>query len=141
MDGSFMITLKTSIRVYPILSLAVLTVIGIIISIMIRKDTFGPDQAIAVIFWIMMSYLWVKVLNAPVRISIKDNRIFFVDSLSNINYMLIQDILFFEKKKSFVTAVSKSKKVKFDLSFEGLKEFFAELTKINPEIQIKGFEQ
>jgi hypothetical protein len=139
-DGSYLIKMKTGNKFYPILTLAVLTVLGIIISLNISKDIFGPDQAVAALFWITMVYLWIRLLNMPVEISIKDNRIFFTDYLSNIKYMLIADIISIEKKKSDIIVFSKSNKVKFQSSFDSLNELFEELKKKNSEIRITGFD-
>jgi hypothetical protein len=113
--------------------------LGIFVSIRINKETFGMDQAVALLFWIIMIYLWVRLVNMPVEISIKENRIFFTDYLSNMKYMLIPDILSIEKKKSVITVISKSNKIKFQFAFEGLNELIEELKKKNPDISISGF--
>jgi hypothetical protein len=138
-DGSYLINMKKGNRYFPVLSLLILTVLGIFVSIRINKETFGMDQAVALLFWIIMIYLWVRLVNMPVEISIKENRIFFTDYLSNMKYMLIPDILSIEKKKSVITVISKSNKIKFQFAFEGLNELIEELKKKNPDISISGF--
>jgi hypothetical protein len=75
----------------------------------------------------------------PVAISIKENRIFFTDYISNIKYIFIIDILSLEQKKSMVYLVSKSDKIIFQSSFEDLTQFVEELVKKNPQIKIIGF--
>lgn len=138
-DGSYLIDMKKGNRYFPVLSLLILTVLGIFVSIRINKETFGIDQAVAILFWIIMIYLWVRLVNMPIEISIKENRIFFTDYLSNMKYMLIPDILSIEKNKSVITVISKSNKIKFQSAFEGLNELIEELKKKNPDIRISGF--
>jgi hypothetical protein len=140
-DGSYLIKMKTGNKYYPILTLTVLTILGIIISISINKETFGLDQAIAALYWLVMIALWIRQVNIPVEISLKDNRIFFTDYLSNIKYMLIADIVSVEKKKSIITVTSKSNKVKFQSSFDSLNELIEELKKKNDGIKVTGFDQ
>jgi hypothetical protein len=138
-DGSSSIELKTGNKYFPVLSLLILTAIGVFVSLRINKETFGIDQAVALLFWITMIYSWIRLLNMPVEISIKENRIFFTDYISNIKYFFIPDILSIEQKKSMVYMISKSSKISFQYSFEGLNQFIEELVKKNPQIKIIGF--
>jgi hypothetical protein len=135
-DDSAAIELKTWNKYAPVLALLILTAIGVFVSLRINKEIFEIDQAVAVIFWITMIYLWIRLLNMPVEISIKENRILFIDYLSNIKYFFITDLLSIEQKKSIVTIISKSGKIIFQSSFEGFTEFTNELIKKNPEIKI-----
>jgi hypothetical protein len=138
-DGSSSIELKTGNKYFPVLSLLILTAIGVFVSLRLNKETFGIDQAVALLFWITMIYSWIRLLNMPVEISIKENRIFFTDYISNIKYFFIPDILFIERKKSMIYLISKSGKISFQYSFEGLNQFIEELVKKNPQIKIIGF--
>lgn len=138
-DESSSIELKTLNKYMPILTLLILTAIGIFVSLRINKEIFGIDQAVALLFWITMIYSWIRLLNMPVEISIKENRIFFTDYLSNIKYLFIPDILTIEQKKSMVYLISKSDKITFQSAFEGLNQFVEELIKKNPQIKIIGF--
>ena len=140
-DGSSSIELKTGNKYFPVLALLILTAIGVFVSIYINKEVFGIDQAVALLFWITMIYSWIRLLNMPVEISIKENRIFFTDYISNIKYFFIPDILSIERKKSMVYLISKSGKISFQYSFEGLNQFIEELVKKNPQIKITGFEK
>jgi hypothetical protein len=140
-DGSSSIELKSGNKYYPVLALLILTAIGVFVSIYIKKEIFGIDQVIALLFWITMIYSWIRLLNMPVEISIKENRIFFTDYLSNMKYLFIPDILVFERKKSMVYVISKTGKITFQYAFEELNEFIDELIKKNPQIKIIGFEK
>jgi hypothetical protein len=140
-DGSSSIELKTGNKYFPVLSLLILTAIGVFVSLRLNKETFGIDQAVALLFWITMIYSWIRLLNMPVEISIKENRIFFTDYISNIKYFFIPDILSIERKKSMVYLISKSGKISFQYSFEGLNQFIEELVKKNPQIKIIGFDK
>jgi len=140
-DGSSSIQLKIGNKYFPVLSLLILTAIGVFVSLRLNKETFGIDQAVALLFWITMIYSWIRLLNMPVEISIKENRIFFTDYISNIKYFFIPDILSIERKKSMVYLISKSGKISFQYSFEGLNQFIDELVKKNPQIKITGFEK
>lgn len=135
-DESAAIELKAWNKYAPVLALLILTGIGVFVSIRINKETFGIDQVVTILFWIIMIYLWIKLLNMPVEISIKENRLFFVDYLSNIKYFFIVDLLSIEQKKSTITIISKSDKITLQSSFEGFTEFTHELIKKNPEIKI-----
>jgi hypothetical protein len=141
LDSLSSIGLKTGNKYFPLLSLLILTAIGVFVSLRINKETFGIDQAVALLFWITMIYSWIRLLNMPVEISIKENRIFFTDYISNIKYFFIPDILSIERKKSMVYLISKSGKISFQYSFEGLNQFIEELVKKNPQIKITGFEK
>jgi hypothetical protein len=138
-EGSSSVELKKSNKFIPVLTLLILTAIGVYVSIRLDKEVFGIDQAVAILFWILMIYLWVRLLNMPVELSIKENRIFFIDYLNNLKYILIPDILTIEQKKSVVYLTSKSDKIKFQSEFEGLKEFLGELAVKNPDIKFIGF--
>ena len=138
-DGSSSIQLKIGNKYFPVLSLLILTAIGVFVSLRLNKETFGIDQAVALLFWITMIYSWIRLLNMSVEISIKENRIFFTDYISNIKYFFIPDILSIERKKSMVYLISKSGKISFQYSFEGLNQFIDELVKKNPQIKIIGF--
>ena len=138
-DGSSSIELKTGNKYIPVLTLFILTALGVFVSLHINKEIFGIDQAIALLFWITLIYLWIRLLNMPVEISLKGNRIFFTDYLSNIKYMFIQDLLAIEQKKSIISVKSKNEKITFQSAFEDLNKFIEELTKINPQILITGF--
>ena len=140
-DGSSSIELKTWNKYMPVLTFLILTVIGVFVSLRINKENFGIDQAIALLFWITMIYLWIKLLNMPVEISIKENRIFFTDYISNIKYLFIPDLLTIEQKKSMVYVISKSEKITFQSAFENLNPFIEELIKKNPQIKIIGFDK
>ena len=140
-DGSSSIELKTGNKYFPVLSLLILTAIGVFVSLRLNKETFGIDQAVALLFWITMIYSWIRLLNMPVEISIKENRIFFTDYISNIKYFFIPDILSIERKKSMVYLISKSGKISFQYSFEGMNQFIEELVKKNPQIKIIGFDK
>ena len=140
-DGSSSIELKTGNKYFPVLSLLILTAIGVFVSLRLNKETFGIDQAVALLFWITMIYSWIRLLNMPVEISIKENRIFFADYISNIKYFFIPDLLSIEKKKSMVYLISKSGKISFQYSFEGMNQFIEELVKKNPQIKIIGFDK
>ena len=140
-DGSSSIQLKIGNKYFPVLSLLILTAIGVFVSLRLNKETFGIDQAVALLFWITMIYSWIRLLNMPVEISIKENRIFFTDYISNIKYFFILDILSIERKKSMVYLISKSGKISFQYSFEDLNQFIDELVKKNPQIKITGFEK
>jgi hypothetical protein len=139
LDASSSIELKAGNKYFPVLSLLVLTAIGIYVSLIINKETFGIDQAVALLFWITMIYSWIRLLNMPVEISIKENRIFFTDYLSNMKYIFITDIISIEKKKSMVYLISKNDKISFQYSFEDLNQFIEELVKKNPQMKIIGF--
>ncbi len=139
LDGSSSIELKSGNKYFPVLSLLILTALGTFVSLRINKETFGIDQAVALLFWITIIYSWIRLLNMPVAISIKENRIFFTDYISNIKYIFIIDILSLEQKKSMVYLVSKSDKIIFQSSFEDLTQFVEELVKKNPQIKIIGF--
>ena len=140
-DGSSSIQLKIGNKYFPVLSLLILTAIGVFVSLRLNKETFGIDQAVALLFWITMIYSWIRLLNMPVEISIKENRIFFADYISNIKYFFIPDLLSIEKKKSMVYLISKSGKISFQYSFEDLNQFIDELVKKNPQIKIIGFDK
>jgi len=135
------IVLNAGNKYFPLLSLLILTAIGVFVSFRINKEIFGIDQAVAILFWITMIYSWIRLLNMPVEISVKENRIFFTDYISNMKYIFIPDILSVERKKSMVYLISKSDKITFQYSFEGLKQFIEELVKKNPQIKIIGFEK
>ena len=139
LEGSSSIELKKSNKFMPVFTLLILTAIGVFVSIRLDKNIFGIDQAVAVLFWILIIYLWVRLLNMPVELSIKENRMFFIDYVNNIKYVLIPDILTIEQKKSVVYLTSKSDKLKFQSEFEGLKEFLDELSIKNGEIKFIGF--
>ena len=140
-DMSASIVLNAGNKYFPLLSLLILTAIGVFVSFRINKEIFGIDQAVAILFWITMIYSWIRLLNMPVEISVKENRIFFTDYISNMKYIFIPDILSVERKKSMVYLISKSDKITFQYSFEGLKQFIEELVKKNPQIKIIGFEK
>jgi len=135
-DESSTIELKTWNKYAPVLALLILTAIGVYVSLRINKEIFGIDQAVAVLFWITMIYLWIRLLNMSVEIAIKENRILFIDYLSNIKYFFIIDLLSIEQKKSLITIISKSDKIIFQSAFEGFTQFTEELMKKNPEIQL-----
>ena len=137
-DGSTSIELKTGNKYFPVLSLLILTAIGVFVSIYINKEVFGIDEAVALLFWITIIYSWIRLLNMPVGISIKGNRIFFTDYISNLKYIFIPDILSIEQKKSMVYVISKSEKITLQSGFEGLNQFVEELVKMNPQIKIIG---
>src|ERR1039458_7201119 len=82
LDGSSSIELKSGNKYFPVLSLLILTALGTFVSLRINKETFGIDQAVALLFWITIIYSWIRLLNMPVAISIKENRIFFTDYIS-----------------------------------------------------------
>ena len=138
-DGSYSIELKTWNKFMPVFTFLILTVIGVFVSLHINKEIFGIDQAAALLFWIVMIYLWIRLLNMPVEISIKENRIFFTDYLSNIKYLFILDLLTIEQKKSMIYVISKSEKISFQSAFENLSPFIEELIKKNPHIEVIGF--
>jgi hypothetical protein len=138
-NESSAIELKTGNKYFPVLALIILTAIGVFVSIFINKEVFGIDQTVAILFWITMIYSWIRLLNMPVEISLKENRIFFTDYLSNIKYLLIQDILSIEQKKSMVYVISKSDKITFQSAFQDLNQIIEELVKKNPQIKIIGF--
>ena len=138
-DGSSAAKLKTANKYFPVLALLILTAIGVFVSIYINKEALGIDQAVAILFWITMIYSWIRLLNMPVEISLKENRIFFTDYLSNIKYLFIQDILSIEQKKSMVYVISKSDKITFQFAFQDLNQILEELIKKNPQIKIIGF--
>jgi hypothetical protein len=138
-DGSYSIELKTWNKFMPVFTFLILTAVGVFVSLRINKEIFGIDQAVALLFWITMIYLWIRLLNMPVEISIKENRIFFTDYLSNIKYLFITDLLSIEQKKSMVYVISKSEKISFQSAFESLNPFIEELIKKNPHIKIIGF--
>src|ERR1035437_241639 len=140
-DGSSSVELQKWNKYFPVLTLLILTAIGVFVSLRINKETFGIDQAVALLFWITIIYLWIRLLNMPVELSIKENRIFFIDYLSNIKYLFIPDLLIIEHKKSMVYITSKSEKITFQYAFEGLNQFIEELIKKNPQIKITGFEK
>jgi hypothetical protein len=140
-DESSSIVLNTSNKFAPVLALLLLTAVGIFISIRIDKEIFGLDQGVALLFWIVMVYLWIRLLNMPVEISLKENRIFFTDYISNMKYLFIPDILSIERKKSMVYLISKSDKITFQYAFEGLNSFIGELVKKNPDIRVTGLEK
>ena len=139
LDGSSSFGLRKTNKYMPVLSLLILTALGVFVSFRINKEVFGIDQAIALLFWITMIFLWVKLLNMPVEISIKENRIFFTDYISNIKYLFIPDLLAIELKKSMVHISSKSEKIIFQSGFDGLNEIIDELTQKNAQIKIIGF--
>ena len=138
-DGSSAAELKTGNKYFPVLALLILTAVGVFVSIYVNKEVLGIDQAVAILFWITMIYSWFRLLNMPVEISLKENRIFFTDYISNIKYMLIQDILSVEQKKSMVYVISKSDKITFQSAFQDLNQILEELVKKNPQIKIIGF--
>jgi hypothetical protein len=140
-DGSFSAELKTGNKYFPVLALIILTAIGVYVSIYINKEVFGIDQTVALIFWIIMIYSWIRLLNMPVEISIKENRIFFTDYLSNMKYLFIPDLITIEQKKSMVYVISKSDKITFQSAFENLNQFIEEIIKKNPQIRIIGFDK
>ena len=138
-DGSFSIELKIWNKYLPVFSFLILTAVGVFVSLHINKEIFGIDQVVALIFWITMIYLWIRLLNMPVEISLKENRIFFTDYISNIKYLFIPDLLSIEQKKSMVCLISKNQKITFQSAFENLNAFIEELIKKNPQIKIIGF--
>jgi hypothetical protein len=138
-DASSSIELKTANKYLPVLSLFILTAVGVFVSVYVNKEVFGVEQAVALLFWVTMIYSWTRLLNMPVEISLKGNRILFIDYLSNIKYMFIPDLLSIEQKKSMVYVISKTGKIALQYAFEGLSEFIEELVKKNPQIKIIGF--
>ena len=138
-DETSAIFLRAGNKYYPLLTLLILTGIGVFVSIRISMDSFGLDQSIAIVFWITVIYLWIRLMNMPVEMSLKENRIFFSDYLSNIKYMLIPDLLSIEQKKSIITIISKSDKIKIQSAFDGISEMVEELKKKNPQINVIGF--
>jgi hypothetical protein len=138
-DGASSYELKKTSKYMPVLTLLILTALGVFVSLRINKDVLGIDQGITIIFWILMIYSWIKLLNMPVEISIKENRIFFTDYISNIKYLFIPDLLSIEQKKSMIYIISKSEKITFQSAFDNLKELLEELTQKNSQINIIGF--
>ncbi|MDR3666410.1 MAG: hypothetical protein P4L35_06180 [Ignavibacteriaceae bacterium] len=138
-DGSSSFDLKKSNKYLSVLSLLLLTALGVFISLRLNTSSFGIDQAVALLFWITMIYLWIKLLNMPVEISLKDNRIFFTDYISNIKYFLISDLLTIEQKKSMIHLVAKNGKITFQSGFDGLNELLEELSRKNSELKSIGF--
>ena len=138
-DESSSIALKTGNKYIPLLTLFILTAIGVSVSIRINKEIFGLDQIVALLFWLIMIYSWIRLLNMPVEISIKENRIFFIDYLSNIKYMFIPDLLNIEQKKSMIIVNSKNDRIKFHAAFNDLDKFIDDLMQKNPQIQKIGF--
>jgi len=138
-DGSSSIQLKTWNKLMPVFTFLILTAVGVFVSLLINNEILGIDQAVALLFWIAMIYLWIRLLNMPVEISIKENRIFFTDYLSNIKYLFIPDLLTIEQKKSMIYVISKSEKISFQSAFENINPFIEELIKKNPHINVIGF--
>jgi hypothetical protein len=139
-DKSSAIELKSSKKYVPVFILGLLTGAGLLVTYFLlrAKEGISLDLFVAILFWIIVLYLWTKVLNMPVEISIKENKIFFSDYLSNLKYMFIPDVLSVEKKKSMITISSKSDKITFQSEFDGINEFIEELIKINSQIEKRG---
>ena len=141
-DESSAIELNTATKYYPVMILGLLTAAGIFVTYFLlkAKEGISLDLIIAFLFWIVLLYLWTRILNMPVEISIKENKIFFADYLSNLKYMFIPDVVSIEKKKSMIIFSSKSEKISFQADFAGINGFVEELIKINPLIEKRGMQ-
>jgi len=140
-DDSSSVKLKPAKKHMPVITAGLFTIIGAPVIYLILKNESGisADLIAAILFCIVIAWLWTQIINTIVEISIKENKVFFLDYLSNLKYYFIPDIVFVEKKKSMVTIMTKTRKIKVHSEFEGMNEFIDQLIKINPQIEKRGF--
>jgi hypothetical protein len=125
----------------PVIIASVITVIGAPVIYLLLKNERGinPDLFAAILFCIIVAWLWTQILNTIVEISMKENKIFFTDYISNLKYLFIPDIVLIEEQKSIITISTKSKKIKINSAFMGITEFIEKLIILNPQIEKRGF--
>jgi hypothetical protein len=140
-DDSSAIKLNPANKHIPVIAASLFTIIGVPVIYILLKNESGisPDLFAAILFCIIVAWMWTQIINTIVEISIKENKIFFTDYLSNLKYLFIPDIVVIEENKSIITIRTKSDKIKINSGFSGINEFIDKLIKINPQIEKKGF--
>ncbi len=139
-DDSTAIKLDPSKKNVPVITASLLTIIGAPVVYLLLKNESGItiDLFIALIFCVIVVWMWTQIINTIVEISIKENKIFFTDYLSNLKYFFIPDIVSIEENKSRITILTKSDKIKVNSNFGGIQEFIDHLIKLNPQIETRG---
>ena len=140
-DDSTAIKLAPAKKHLSVITAGVMTVIGVPVVYLLLKNESGisSDLFAALLFCVIIVWLWTQILNTIVEVSIKDNKVFFTDYLSNLKYLFIPDIVLIEENKSIITIGTKSDKIKIPSGFGGIIEFIDQLVKMNPQIEKRGF--
>ena len=141
-DDSNSVYLNKVKKNFPVITTSLITVLGVpVVYLLLKNESgFGPDLILALLFCIVVAWMWMQIINTIVEMSIKENKIFFNDYLSNLKYLFIPDIVRIEQIKSQITISTKTEKIKINSAFSGLNEFIDKLIVINPQIEKRGFE-
>lgn len=140
-DDSSLIKLDPAKKNIPVISAAILTIIGVPVVYLLLKNESGisPDLIAVLAFCIMITWIWTRIITTIVEISIKENKVFFTDYLSNLKYLFIPDIVLIEEKKSRIMILTKSDKITINSGFDGIYELIDKLVSLNPQIEKRGF--
>ena len=140
-DDSSAIQLNPAKKHMTVIAASGLTIVGVPVVYLLLKNERGvsPDLFAVLLFCVLIAWLWTQIINTIVEISIKENKIFFADYISNLKYFFIPDIVLIEKKKSIICILTRTDKLKINSDFAGIDEFVDKIISINPQIEKKGF--